>query len=70
MKSKDFLKEIRGLTKADLQDKARSLAEELMRLRFKATVGQLEKPHRLSELRGNLARVQTVLKQSMLKESK
>lgn len=70
MKSSDFLKELRSLTKLDLQGKAAAIAEESMRLRFKSTVGQLEKSSRLGELRKNQARVQTVLKQLATKESK
>lgn len=61
MKRKDFLKEIKGMEVIALQEKAHSLAEELMRLRFKQASKQLEKGHLLGETRRNLARVQTVL---------
>lgn len=61
MKRKDFLKEIKGMEVIALQEKANSLAEELMRLRFKQASKQLEKGHLLGETRRNLARVQTVL---------
>jgi ribosomal protein L29 len=61
MKRKEFLKEINGLDRAALQEKANKLAEELMRLRFKQASKQLEKGHLLSEARKSLARVQTAL---------
>ncbi len=68
MKRGEFLKEIAGLDKAALQDKANKLAEELMRLRFKQASKQLEKGHLLKETRRSLARVQTMLKQKGLKQ--
>ncbi len=61
MKRKEFLKEINGLDRAVLQEKANKLAEELMRLRFKQASKQLEKGHLLRETRRALARVQTAL---------
>ncbi len=62
MKRQEFLKEIAGLDKGALQDKANKLAEELMRLRFKQGSKQLEKSHQLKETRRALARVKTALK--------
>lgn len=61
MKRKDFLKEIRGMDVAGLQERANRLAEELMRLRFKQASKQLDKGHLLSQTRRQLARVQTEL---------
>jgi len=61
MKSKDFLKEIKGLSKDDLKAKAVTVAEELMRLRFKRATGQLQQSHRVGELRRSLAQIKTVL---------
>jgi large subunit ribosomal protein L29 len=60
MKKKQ-LEEMKGMAPAELVEKARSLAEELMRVRFKKASGQLQTPHRLRELRRNIARVQTIL---------
>lgn len=61
MKSSEFLKEIKGLSQDELKQKARELAEELMRLRFRKSSGQLEQGHLLTQVKKNLARVQTVL---------
>jgi large subunit ribosomal protein L29 len=61
MKKKQRLEELKGMKQADLVEKGRALAEELMRLRFKKASGQLQTPHRLRELRRDIARVQTML---------
>jgi ribosomal protein L29 len=63
MKRREFLKEINGLDKAALQERATKLAEELMKLRFKQASKQLETGHLLGETRRALARVQTALRQ-------
>jgi len=62
MKRREFLKEIAGLDKVALQEKANKLAEELMRFRFKQSTKQLEKGHLLKETRRALARVQTAIR--------
>jgi large subunit ribosomal protein L29 len=62
MKSKTFLNEIKSLSVAELKLKKIALKEELMKLRFKGAVNQLEKGHLISELKKNVARVETVLK--------
>lgn len=61
MKRKEFLKEISGLDKTALQERAVALAEELMKLRFKRASKQLEKGHLLAKTRRDLARVKTAL---------
>lgn len=57
MSSKDFLKEIRGLDLAELRSRAVTLAQEIMKLRFRKASGQLEHSHRLKQAKRNLARV-------------
>jgi len=61
MKRKEIIADINGLTAEDLQSRARSIAEELMKLRFRKASGQLEQSHRIPQLRKNLARVQTFI---------
>jgi large subunit ribosomal protein L29 len=61
MKTKDFNKEINGLPLADLRAKAKTIAEELMKIRFRGATATVEQSHRLKELRRNLARIQTVM---------
>ena len=61
MKRRDTLKEINGLPVDDLKARVRSMSEELMKLRFRLTTGQLDQTHRIRELKRNLARAQTAL---------
>ena len=70
MKKTDFLKEIKGLPKADLLIRSRQIAEELMKLRFRGSSGQLEQGHRIGLLRRNLARIQTLLSAQVVKSEK
>ncbi len=63
MKRKEFIKEIASLDVGALKDKAKQLAEECMRLRFKLSARQLEKSSALKEAKRSLARVQTILRQ-------
>ncbi len=55
--------EIRNMTEDELTAKQLSLKEELMNLRFKAKMGKLEKPSRISQIRKDIARILTVLKE-------
>ncbi|MCB0338763.1 MAG: 50S ribosomal protein L29 [Bdellovibrionales bacterium] len=60
-KTKEFMKELKGLSDDGLKTRGREMAEELMKLRFQAVGGQVEQPHRIGILRKELARVHTVL---------
>ena len=55
--------QMREQTTEELQDKERDLAEQLFALRLQKVTGQLEKPSRVRELRKDLARVLTVLRE-------
>ena len=59
MKKTDLMKEVRALSKKDARLRARQISEELMKLRFKAAVGQLDKPSIMRNLKRDLARVLT-----------
>jgi ribosomal protein L29 len=61
MKRKDYINELRNLSLEDLQSRARSLAEELMKLRFRKASGQLEQSHQMQVARRNLARVKSFI---------
>lgn len=69
MKREEFLKEVRGLTPADARQKARQLAEELMRLRFKGSGGQYEGAGRIRTLKRNVARALTIALQGERKSA-
>ncbi len=64
MKRRDMLKELRGLSAKDLQERAKKTAEEAMKLRFRKASGQLEQSHRIGQLQRELARVLTCLKEA------
>ena len=63
MKARDFLNELKGMSDADLKARAKQLAEESMKLRFREATSQVDTPHRIREVRRNLARARTVLRQ-------
>ncbi len=53
--------EIRELNDQELQDRIAELREERFRLRLRAATQPLEQPHRLRDLRKDIARMMTVL---------
>jgi large subunit ribosomal protein L29 len=55
--------EIRDQTIEELQDKERELADQLFALRLQKVTGQLEKPARVRQVRRDLARVLTILRE-------
>jgi large subunit ribosomal protein L29 len=54
--------DVRRLTPDQLSDQLLSLKKEQFNLRFQAATGQLEKTHRASEIRKDIARIKTVLR--------
>jgi large subunit ribosomal protein L29 len=55
--------ELRDQTAEELQQKERELAEQLFALRLQKVTGQLEKPSRVKQVRRDLARVLTILRE-------
>ncbi len=55
------MSEINELTEVELAAKSRDLRVELFNLRLQQTTAQLEKPHRVKELRRDVARLETRL---------
>lgn len=53
--------EIRELNDRELADRIAELREERFRLRLRAATQSLEQPHRLRDLRRDIARMNTVL---------
>jgi large subunit ribosomal protein L29 len=62
MKAKEF----RNLTTAEIEQKINSYKEELFNLRFQLATGQLDNPHRIREVRKNIAKAKTVLREREL----
>lgn len=56
----------RDLTPSELNQKVTELKEELFNLRFQLATGQLENPMRLREVRKNIARTKTILREKEL----
>ena len=56
-------KELRELTDQELDKKMNDAKDELFRLRFQLATGQLDNPMRLKEVRHNIARVKTVIRE-------
>jgi large subunit ribosomal protein L29 len=55
--------ELREMDSDSLQQKAKELDDELFRMRIKKSLGQLEAPGKIRNVRRELARVQTVLRE-------
>ena len=53
--------EIRKMSKNDIEKKIVELKTELFELRMKQATGNLDKPHKINELRKTIARLKTVL---------
>lgn len=53
-------KELRGKTPDQLHDELLSLKKEQFNLRFQAATGQMEKTHRVDEVRKTIARIKTL----------
>ena len=55
--------EIRNLTTEEIITKIKESKEELINLRFQQATGNLEKPSRIKDLRHQVARLKTVLRE-------
>ncbi|MFN3959840.1 MAG: 50S ribosomal protein L29 [Parvularculaceae bacterium] len=62
--------EARDLTEDQLKDRLLLLKKEQFNLRFQRASGQLEKTSRVGEVRKDIARIKTVLRQKALAAKK
>jgi large subunit ribosomal protein L29 len=62
--------ELKEMSEAELRQKEKDLTAELFNLRFQHATGQLENTQRLPQVRKDLARVKTVLRQKSLAPAK
>ena len=67
MKATKFTEDLRKLSADELNEKLKDLKEELFTLRFQHAINQLDNPHKMTEVKHDIARVMTVL-QEMKKE--
>jgi len=56
--------EIRKLKAEEIRSKLTDIRDELMKLRFQQVTGQLTDPTRLRHLRRDIARMETILKET------
>jgi large subunit ribosomal protein L29 len=56
-------RELKELTGDELQQKERELSDQLFKLRFQHTLGQVENAMKLRNIRRDLARIKTILKE-------
>ncbi len=55
------VKEIRELSTEQLETKLTELKRELFNLRFQHAINQLDNPHKITDVKRDIARVMTVL---------
>ena len=53
--------DIRNMSSEELTKKLKELKEELFNLRFQNAINQLENPHRITDVKKDIARVMTIL---------
>jgi large subunit ribosomal protein L29 len=58
--------QIRELSVEDLRGKERELQEQLFKLRFQKSIGQLDNALKLRETRRDIARLKTILKEKQV----
>ena len=60
------LKKMRDMTEVELNIELSKMKKELFNLRFQHATGQLENPVQMRELKRNIARVKTIIREKEL----
>ena len=55
--------DIRKMSAAELEEKLKELKGELFNLRFQHAINQLENPHKIADVKKDIARVMTILRE-------
>ncbi|HEA66085.1 MAG TPA: 50S ribosomal protein L29 [Desulfobacterales bacterium] len=55
--------EIRELSREERQQKVEDLKEELFNLRFQHEVGQLENPQKMKQIKRDIAKIKTIIRE-------
>ncbi|HEX7372239.1 MAG TPA: 50S ribosomal protein L29 [Thermodesulfobacteriota bacterium] len=63
-------RELKEMSEAELRQKEKEVTEELFNLKFQHATGQLENTERLPQVRKDLARVKTVLREKEIAAAK
>ncbi len=61
--------EVRELSVDELRQREKDLDDQLFRLRIQKSMGQLEAPARVRELRRDLAKIKTILREKQAADS-
>ena len=61
MKATKFNEDLKKLSAEELDKKLKELKEELFTLRFQHAINQLDNPHKIADVKKDIARVMTVL---------
>jgi large subunit ribosomal protein L29 len=61
------IKEIRNFSNDELENKLSDLKDELFSLRFQSITGQLSNYMKIKEVKHDIARIKTVLREKILK---
>ncbi|MCY0900023.1 MAG: 50S ribosomal protein L29 [Firmicutes bacterium] len=61
--------ELRQMSREELEAQLKSLKEQLFRLRFQLATQQLENPMRIRQVKKDIARVHTILRERELSQS-
>jgi large subunit ribosomal protein L29 len=60
--------DMKNLNEDDLLSKLASCKEELGKLNYLKRIGQVDKPHRFKELRRQIARIRTIMREAEAKK--
>ena len=58
--------ELRTLSQAELDAKLLELKKELFNLRFQQAINQLDNPHKIADVKKDIARVMTLIREAQL----
>ena len=61
MKTNQYVNELKGKTVAELKEELVSAKKELFNLRFQNATSQLDNTAKITQVRKNIARIQTVI---------
>ncbi|MCR4650275.1 MAG: 50S ribosomal protein L29 [Lachnospiraceae bacterium] len=67
MKTKKYLEDLNSKNSAELSNELVAAKNELFNLRFQNATNQLDNTARIKEVRKNIARIQTLIKQKEMK---
>jgi len=63
------LKKMREMTEVELATELEKMKKELFNLRFQHVTGQLENPVKMREVKRNIARVKTIMREKELEKA-